>query len=235
MARQRTTGQSRNDYIPSDYEDLYRYYILGDGHGNSLVQQIIRKMMPYSDLDERETLSHEVFLRCIEKDVIVTGGSSSSSRAKELGKTGKFEPSKANFGGVMFFVTRTVVTGHLSKKSRNPLTGLNGGSLASKDMEDDVFEPGVYSLDRLFGTDAPNYEEQMYARKLLGELIDWAKCLYDNPRHKRDESLYPLINLLSDQHDAKECGAQLGVTPSTISNWMEVLRKKLHEIADQYA
>lgn len=218
MTRRRSGGKSPNDYIPTDYEDLYRYYIMGDGHGNSLCHKLIRHLLPYADQDERDTLAHDTFLRLMDKDMIA-----------------KFDPSKANFGGVIFFVTRTICTNHLSKKSRNPLTGLHGGSLATKDAEDEVFEPGVYSLDRLFGTDAPQYEEQMHAKLLLGELTAWAKTLFDNPRHKRDRSLYPLIGLLREQYDARDCGKELGVTPSTISNWMEVLRKQLHEIADRYA
>lgn len=215
--KQRKSDPS-NDYIPTDYEDLYRHYILGDGHGNSLCHKIVRHYLPYSDSDERETLAHDVFLRLIEKDMLKV-----------------FDPDKANFGGVIFFVTRTICVNHLARKQRNPLTGLNGGSLLSRDLEEGEFEPGLYSLDRLFGTEAPRYEDQMTARKIVGELVTWAKGLYDAPRHKRDQSLYPLLGLLADQHDPKECGAQLGVTPSTIHNWIEVLRGKAREIQEHYA
>lgn len=214
----RASRKSANDYVPKDYDDLYRYYIAGDGHGNSLCHQLIRHFLPYGDQDERDTLAHDIFLRLMDKDMIT-----------------RFDPSKANFGGVIYFVTRTVCINHLSKKSRNPITGLNGGTLATKDPEDDVFEPGVYSLDRLFGTEAPNHEEQLHTVFLLNELTSWAKSLFDKPRHKRDRSLYPLIKLLREQHDPRECGEELGVTSSTISNWMEVLRKQMHEIARLYS
>lgn len=224
MARK---SDPRNNYIPKDYTDLYQYYIQGDG---SLCSKLIRSMMPYADDDERETLAHDVFARLLEKDVLVTGGSSRSERAQALGKSGVFDPTKANFGGVIFFVTRTIVGNHLGRKSRNPLTGLKGGTLSTNEPEEGEFEPGAYSLTRLFGSPAPNYEDQLDARAALSELFDWAKAFYERPRHKRDESLYPLLQMVAEERDPKECAAELGVTPSTIGNWMIVLRDQLRTI-----
>jgi DNA-binding transcriptional ArsR family regulator len=202
-----------NNYVPSDYEDLYRYYIIGDGHGNSLCDKLIRGMLPYSTEDERETLKHDVFLRLLDKQMLRV-----------------FDPAKANFGGVIFFTTRTIVVNHLSRKSRNPITGLRGGSLVETHPEDTIFEPGVYSLDRVFGVEDANPEEAIELREVLSELFDWARALWEKPRHKRDESLFPLLKLLADQNDAKECAAALGVTPSTISNWLTILRDQLKSI-----
>lgn len=207
MARK---SDPRNNYVPRDYADLYGYYIEGD---SSLCAKLIRSMMPYADDDERETLAHDVFARILEKDLITT-----------------FDPSKANFGGVIFFVTRTIVSNHLGRKSRNPVTGLKGGTLSTNEPEDGEFEPGAYSLTRLFGSPTPNYEDQFDARRALTALFDWAKDLYEHPRHKRDESLYPLLQLVAEERDTKECAEELGVTPSTIGNWMGVLRTQLREI-----
>lgn len=202
-----------NDYIPKDYEDLYRYYIVGDGQGNSLVHKLIRSMMPHATDDERETLVQDIFVRIMAKDQLKV-----------------FDATKANFGGVIFYVTRSIVVNHLDRKGRNPVTGLNAGSLAATDSEDGEFEPGVYSLDRLFGTDAQDQDAAIDAARLVGKLQAWAKRLYDKPAHKRDESLYPLLGLLAEGNDPKECGAVLGVTPSTIHNWLGVLRQKLAEM-----
>lgn len=208
-------GSTKNDYIPKNYDDLYRYYVLGDGNGNSLTHQLIRKIVPHADNDEREVLAQETFLRIIKTDML-----------------NRYDPTKANFGGVIFFVCRSICVNHLSKKSRNPLTGLNGGSLSMVDAEDETFEPGVYSLDRLFGTEAPDHEGDMTNSLLIKELKEWAQRLAATPRHKRDQSLILLINLIYEQHETKDCGKILGVTPSTVSNWMEVLRKKTHELSE---
>lgn len=203
----------RNHYIPSDYEDLYRYYIQGNG---SLCMQIIRHMMPHATPDELETLPCDVYARIQEKDMLKV-----------------FNPDKANFGGVIFFVTRTIVCNHLDRKGRNPLTGLNGGSLATNEPDEGEFEPGCYSLSRLFGAPAPNYEAQFDAREIIERLLSWSKALFENPRHKRDESLYPLLAMIAEEAEAADCAEKLGVTTSTISNWMGVIREKALEIRNE--
>jgi len=206
-------SDTKNNYVPTDYDDLYRYYIQGE---RSLCSSLVRTMMPYATPDELETLPEDVFLRIQEKDMIKV-----------------FDPSKANFGGVIFFVTRTIVGNYLAKKSRNPLTGLCGGSLSSTEPEDGLFEPGAYSLTRLFGAPTPRYEAQLDARRILSELFDWAKALHDAPRHKRDQSLYPLLEMVAEETDPKEAAVRLGVTPSTISNWLVHIKDKARELQAQ--
>lgn len=201
-----------NNYVPSDYQDLYAYYIIDPDGKDTLCKKLVRAKLPYSTDDEKETLVHDVFLRLLDKKMLE-----------------KFDPSKANFGGVIYFVTRSIVSNHLDKKTRNPLTGLNGGSLYTTDPEDS-FEPGMYSLDRLFGEEAPKVESLIEMKQEISALMEWAISLYQAPRHKRDESLYPLLQLLAEDFDPKECGAKLEVTPSTIHNWIAVLRDKVQEI-----
>jgi len=202
-----------NNYIPKDYEDLYLYYIHGDGNGNSLCHKIIRSILSHSTQDERETLAHDVFERIMKSGMLE-----------------KFDPNKANFGGVIFFVTRSIVVNHLDRKGRTPLTGLNGGSLVITDPDDETFEPGVYNLERLFQADIPDAGHALDASTTVENLIIWAKKLHDKPAHKRDASLYPLLGLLHEGFNPKECGQELGVTPSTIHNWLQVLKAKIGDL-----
>jgi len=211
MDRKKDTS---NDYVPRDYEDLYRYYIVGDGNGNSLAHKLIRSMLKYSTEDERETLSHDVFVRLLEHKMLE-----------------KFDHAKSNFGGVIYFTTRTIVVNHLARKGRNPLTGLSGGTLVSQDPEEGEFEPGTYNLDRLFGSSTPDNEGRMDAMKMLKELFAWAKDLQARSKNKRDESIIDLLNLLAEERDLKECGEVLGVTTSTVHNWMGLIRDKARELA----
>jgi len=204
-----------NNYIPKDYADLYQYYIAGDGRGNSLCHKIIRSILSHSTEDERETLAHDVFERILKSKMLE-----------------KFDPNKANFGGVIFFVTRSIVVNHLDRKGRTPLTGLNGGSLVITDPDEETFEPGVYNLERLFSADVPDAGNALDAGRVIKSLVTWAKAKYDNPAHKRDSGLYPLIGLLSEGYNPKECGKELGVTPSTVHNWLVVLRTKATELRD---
>jgi len=202
-------SKPKTNYIPTDYEDLYRYYVLGDGNGNSLTHQLIRSMMPYATPDEREVLAHDMFARLLDKGMLE-----------------KFDPSKANFGGVIFFVTRTVVANHLNKKTRNPVTGLNGGSLVTKDDDDD-FEPGVYSLDRLFAPEQVEMEAALDAKDQVRRLIEWAAAKAKFPENKRDASLHRLIELMAQEFDVRDCARELSVTPSTIRNWIKTLQTRL--------
>lgn len=207
----RTTKE--NDYIPTDYEDLYRHYILGDGAGNSLCSKLIRSFMKYSDADEQDILAQEVMLRLIEHNMLE-----------------RFDPEKSNFGGVIFFVTRTVCTGHLDRKGRNPITGLSRGSIVDTEPDPENFEPGVWRLDSIFHVEPPNNEEQIDRKALLTKIFRWAQNLCEVPRHKRDASLFPLLKLMAEEQNPKECGVALGVTPSTIHNWQAVIRRKAVEL-----
>lgn len=209
----RTSRSTKNDYVPTDYDDLVKYYITGE---KSLCCSIIRTMMPHATPDELLELPQAVAERCVAKKVISL-----------------YDSTKANFGGVIYFVTRSIVSNHLDRKSRNPLTGLNGGYLSSSDPDDGTFEPGVYSLDRLFGSPTPDYDNQIDARSILSDLFSWARELHEAPRHKRDESLYPMLQLMAEEQDAKEMAPKLGVTTSTIANWTQVIRQKAVEIATE--
>jgi DNA-directed RNA polymerase specialized sigma24 family protein len=212
------SANAKNNYVPTDYADFYLYYIQGSGHGNSLCHQIIRSMMPYADQQEREDLAHNVFLRAYEKKILDV-----------------FDPTKSNFGGVIFFLTRTVVVNHLGRKSRNPITGLKAGTLVDGDAESETFEPGVYHLDRLFLSESPDPGDRMDLQSLFNHLVDRCKQLQEQAhptayRDTRKRSLLPLLELLIRECEPDECGAQLGVTASTIANWLVVLQEMVEEI-----
>jgi DNA-directed RNA polymerase specialized sigma24 family protein len=208
-----TTPADRNDYVPESYEDLYRYYIVGDGRGNSLCQQLVRSMMRHATPEELETLPHDVFARILEKDLLRT-----------------FDPTKANFGGVIYFVTRTIVVNYLGRKGRDPVGGLNGGSIVESDPEEGEFEPGTYSLERLFGATEKGTLDRRDDQRLVIRLIEWAESLAAKPANVRDSKMLELLELLSDECSPKECSEALGVTPSTIHNWLQVLRFKVAEL-----
>lgn len=204
------TTKHANDYVPTDYQDLYSYYIEGS---DSLCSAIIRKKLPYVTEEEMEVLRHDVFLRILEKEQLE-----------------KYDPVKANFGGVIYFVARSICANHLDRKGRNPLTGLHGGTLVEHDTDEESFEPGMYNLGRMFPTATPNYAAEIDARDMVDRLVDWATYLKDNARSKRDHSILPLIELMAEQKDTRQCADELGVTVSTIFNWIRVIREKALEL-----
>lgn len=209
MARTKEHDKA-NSYIPKDYEDLYLYYIQGDGRcggRSSLCKTLLRHYLPYSSLEEQENLAHDVFFRILDK--------------KQLGV---FDPEKSNFGGVIYYVVRTVVSNFLDQRTRNPITGLHGGSIVQSTPFDKEFEPGTYSLDKLFAPEAPNRESQVFARDMVVKIFNYAKERLDISANKRDKSLLTLLELMMDGYDPKECAEELGVTPSTTYNWVAHLR-----------
>jgi DNA-directed RNA polymerase specialized sigma24 family protein len=207
-----------NNYVPLNYEDLSDHYIMGHRDpssgkcGDSLGKMLIRSFLPHSDEDVRKEILQEVFLRLMDKDMLKV-----------------FDPTKANFGGVIFFTTRTVCVNYLSRSTRNPLTGLNAGSLSEKVTEEE-FEPGVYNLDALFSTDTPHYEEALDARNLVGKVRRALSHRAEHPGNKRDRSLLPMLEMMNLGMDSKEMATGLGVTPSTIYNWGSYLRELVTEL-----
>ena len=203
------------DYVPKDYEDLYAYYIQGSGNGDSLCHTLIRSYLKYATDDERETLAHDVFLRLMEK--------------KQLEN---FDPSKANFGGVIFYVTRTICVNHLSRKERNPLTGLNRGSIVEEDEVEEGFEPGTYALSRLFEAEDLDLDGQIDILHALQSLFQWAHALSNTGASKRDRNLLNLLKMMIQERDVQECSQSLGVTTSTIFNWQKYLRIQFYNIVE---
>lgn len=198
-------SDKENSFIPKSYEELYLHYVVGRS-GESLTKSLVRHFIPYLAEDEQEALTHDVFVRCMEKDVISI-----------------HDPSKANFGGVIFFVTRTVCLNFLDRRTRNPVTGLSKGTIDTTKVELD-FEPGVLKLDLLFNKPPDMSEARIDRERFLRKLFDWAKDLELKAMNKRDKNIYNLLGLMMEQVEPKECAPLLGVTPSTIHNWMSFIR-----------
>jgi len=195
-----------NSYVPEDYEDLYTYYIVGRSGGSSLCKTLIRNYLPFSDDGERESLLHDVFLRLFQHNMLE-----------------RFDPAKSNFGGVIFFVTRTIVVNYLDRRTRNPITGLKKGSIENSGPSED-FEPGVIQLDQIFSVAPTATETDIDRSRRLERLMDYARNCFHNPQSHRDRKLLDLLKLLLEGHEPKDCAAPLGVTPSTIYNWITHLR-----------
>lgn len=200
------------NHVPTSYDDLYRSYFMRVGGAPSLAEIILRRFYKTARPAQMEEMVHEAFIRML--------------RFKALEK---FDPSKSNFGGMVFVAARTVAINGMDRTGRDPLGNLCGGYLENK-TDDDIFEPGVYSLEKCLGSSDPSPEEGIFSRKILNSLLSWAKQLYDNPRHKRDSSLYPLIQLLAEENTPQECAAILEVTPSTIHNWRNFIAEKAEEL-----
>jgi DNA-directed RNA polymerase specialized sigma24 family protein len=198
-----------NNFIPETYEQMFSHYFIGDGNGNSLAASTLKKFLPFADQDEVQVLLQDSILKAMKCRVIE-----------------KFDPEKANFGGAVFFVVRSICVNHLKRKSRNPVTGLSAGSLveASSDS-DEGFTAGEWNLDHVFPAKNDDPEGSFDARSIVEKLTIWTKQMMDAPSHKRDECLHPLLALLAEGRDPKECSEELGVTVSTIHNWRQELKE----------
>lgn len=200
------------DFVPANYEELFNHYVAGTNNGgSSIVRTLVRTFMTHGTDDEMETLTQDVFLRCLDKKVIEG-----------------YNPEKANFGGVIYFVTRSVCANYLDRKSRDPISGLYGGSLVSEDPEDGTFTPGTWNLER-FSVPAQDIAKSYESHEQVQWLVDFARNASAKPRNKRDESLLPLLNLLMEEFTPQECAEQLKVTTTTVTNWMKYLAEIMQD------
>lgn len=204
-----------NNFVPKTYQELWLHYIVGNGNGDSLVDKLIRNKLKYATEDERESLRCDIFLRMMD-----------------FGMIEKFDPAKANFGGAVFFTTRTIVSNHLGRKSRNPITGLCAGSLTSSSPEDGTLVRGEYNMDRMFAPEAPNYEESMTAKTILQEGLYWTERLLEAPKNKRDESLHSVLTMIIAGKDFDEIAKEHGVTRTTVKNWVQHIADHLKDVQE---
>jgi len=207
-----------NDYVPKDYDDLYRYYFLGDGDRTGLVYGCIGKFCRTESSEEKQDLACQIFLRCMERNVLKL-----------------FDPMKSNFGGVIFFVSRSICVNYLAKKSRDPIAGLKAGTLVMTSSGN--FEQGVYDLERMDDGVDPMAELDVgeHATYLITRLFEWAAERKEDPKVKRDSAFLPLLELMSEGRKVAECGKELGVTSSTIHNWLGIMKKRVTDIERETA
>ena len=163
------------DFVPANYEELYKHYVAGEG-SNSIVRTLVRTFLTHGTEEELETLTQDVFLRCIDKKVIEG-----------------YDREKANFGGVIYFVTRSICCNHLDRKQRDPISGLYGGSLTTEESSEEGFTPGVYQLDRFY-VPTPDIARSYEAHEQVQSLLSHTQALANAPKNKRDESLFALVS-----------------------------------------
>jgi hypothetical protein len=158
MARERPD----NSYVPTDYEDLYRYYIRTPGTV-SLAEATIKRAIPTADYEQLQELAHEAFLRMKRFTILE-----------------RFDADKSNFGGMVFVAARSAAVNWLSRNEHDPNGALRGGSLVETQRTNEKgegFEPGTYSLDRIFGSDETTHEDRISAIQAVKKTLEWAKGL----------------------------------------------------------
>lgn len=203
-----TMSTANLSYIPTDEQDLYLHYMV-DKSGPSVTKRLVKTFLPYAEDDLVETLVHDVFLRFVSSNMMA-----------------KFDAAKANFGGAIFFVTRTICANYLNRKTRDPLGDLRKGSLVEASEE---FEMGSYTLDSMELEPAIETinEDKVSAKFAVEKLLRWAeeKKMTSTYKNKRDQSLGSLIKLLLEGNNPQECADTLNVTASTIHSWIKHIRE----------
>lgn len=198
------------DLIPKDYEELYQHYFKRSSNGSSIVRTLIRKLMPKVTEDEHEVLSQDIFTRCIDKRLLAI-----------------YDPTKANFGGAVYFVARSICVNYMERKMRDPLGVLNAGSLVET-QEDEVIRPGEYSMSRL-ETDQVGTERRYEAQEIVLRLWEWSLGMLRNAKNVRDQKMHELVKLLLEENTPKECAEKLGVSQTTVSNWTKLMEAEVRK------
>jgi len=198
-------SNTNDNFIPANYDELHAHYFAGS---NSLAQQLVRSAIRFTGdaSDMREEILQDAFVKLMSMDIIA-----------------RFDVKKANFGGMIFCAVRSIVGNYMGSRTRNPMTGLHGGSLS--ETSSDEFEMGTFTLDRMFATeDVATTASALDAKARIGRLIDVLTWRQACPANKRDRNLLSLLQLMADGYTPLECSARLKVTNSTIHNWMTYLQ-----------
>lgn len=191
---------SKFDFVPKTPEELYNHFFKVTG-GVSIVGTLIKGIAKHATAEEFETLSQDVFVRMLDHNLIA-----------------KFDSAKGNFGGVVFFTVRSVVVNYLERKARDPMGGLKAGSLVDQ-IEDGEFEAGTYSMETLDeGSDKEG--RAVEAGDSIAKLARYLEGLARKATNTRDRNLVKVLELLAEEQAPSEIAEALGVTKSTISNWM---------------
>lgn len=190
-----------NIAVPADYDELYRLHFMPR---NSFVRSILRRRMPLSSPDDIEDMMMEIIERCIRFDIIT-----------------RFDPTKANFGGMIFNVIRSVSSNWTARVKRDPVTGLRNNAILDKSPDDDS---KVVALDNLFRDERLGSSFEFSDR--IRSLLEWAESCVRRNENKRDRSMVDFVNLLIEGYTPQEIAEKLGVTASTIHNWRTFVREE---------
>lgn len=212
-----TTMKRETQYVPKNYDELYSCYIENDKGGDTLVKMLLRRFLPYASEEDRRELQNQVFVHAMENRLIAI-----------------YDPTKANFGGAIFFVVRTVAVRFLRKRSRDPLTGLKAGSLIETTNLDPMLEMGSYPIDHYFKT-SPWQEEKVISQEIVERLRELVRRKSQKPRSVRDKHMMSLLQLMEKEYDTQEIAQNLGVAVSTVHNWISWLRTQTKTIMEQLA
>jgi len=156
--------KSKFDFVPGSHKELYDHYFAKKG-GKSIVGTIIKGIAPHATQDEFESWSHDVYARMLDKKVMEN-----------------FDPTKGNFGGTVYFTTRSVVVNALEKKSRDALH--NSSSLVD---HTDAPSAGTVSMETL---DQGHSEEgRKEAKSAIHKLTNHLEKLASTATNTRDKNL----------------------------------------------
>ena len=142
----------------------------------------------------------------------------SFERAMKYDVLGKFDEGKSNFGGVVYFVVRSVCVNSMRKKARDPLNF----SLSLVE-ETEEGEKGVISLEVCEGEEGSRLEDKLVAELTVHRLEGVVNGLAKEGANKRDRSLGKMVAMMKQGYTSVEIASELGVTAMTVSNWMKYL------------
>jgi len=213
-------GRKNSNYVPTGYDDLYRYYFVDN---DALCRKIVKKFVRFADRDEVEELVHDVFVRCIKKDVLKL-----------------HNPEKGNFGAIIFFVTRTICVNYLDKKGRDPMSNVLRGkfapfrillgeesnvladaSLYYEEDNDEILELNAVEFER---SDENTLEPTLIAKLTVEELYKYMHVRSHKHTSMMDRKLSQLLTLMLQEKTVKECAKILGIGKSTTYKLIKLLQ-----------
>lgn len=185
----------RDDYVPSDYEDLYQHYFAGTG---GWVAGVIRRYFPRSDQAVVEDLLHETWMRMYRLRLIE-----------------RFDPERGNFGLLVFQAARSECLNALEAKRRKSWEVL-------VDLVDEHDE-AVCQLSGRDAAEAVH--SQVEAREILDRVERAVRAASEAGETARDRALGPMIEMLANGATARQVAKRFGVCNATVSYWRDYVEQ----------
>lgn len=179
----------RDDFVPTTYEDLYLHYFADRaGWAAGVVRRYFKGAAESGDLDD---LLHDSWMRCRRQELLE-----------------KYDPTRGNFGGLIFQAVRSECLNRLGRDERTPTEGAAG-------------------LHEIRGAMEPTQEEDAQAASVLRLLEAVAEEAAEGADPgSRDAKLGQMVAMLLDEATGPEVADALGISKASVCYWRRDLRAK---------
>lgn len=183
--------------VPSDYGVMHRMYFAGT---HCLAYRLAARLVPHGTSQDWEDLAAAAMTRAIQHKILEG-----------------YDASKANFGGVVYFLVRSVCVNYLRYRTHDPIGNLRRETVVHEEGEERDL------LLEVVDSKAPYVEDILTKEEVFRKVEEFSHTRTQIGANKRDRSVEELVGLIKLGAEPEECAQKLGVSIPTIKNWTNYL------------